>query len=187
MQWFSLPSRPSGGFTLLEVLVAMFVLALGVLGAAATQASSARLRQQAALESDAVALAASLAARMRVNAAQMAFPDAANPYLALDYDAAAGAPAQPPVQCFGAATCDSAQLAQFDLHELARGVHDAFPGGRITVCRDAPNGGGGAALGWPCTGGGSAPLVVKIGWRRQTEAGAAPPEAMPFVAMVVAG
>lgn len=176
------------GFTLIEVLVAMFVLALGVLGAAATQATSARLRQQAALESEAVTLAASLAARMRVNAAQMALPDGANPYLGLDYDAAAGAPAEPPVQCFGAAACDSAQLAQFDLHELARGVHDAFPGGRIVVCRDAliGSGGAGAALDWPCTGGGSAPLVVKIGWRRQA-AGAAPRAATPFVAMVVAG
>ena len=175
----------AGGFTLIEVLVAMFVLAVGVIGAAATQASSARLRQQAALESEAVALASSLGARMRVNPAQMALPDAANPYLQLDYDAADGVPTDPPLQCFGAAACDSAQLARFDIHELERGVHDAFPGGRITVCRDAtvPNG----PLDWPCAGGGSAPLVVKIGWRRLATTGAAPREATPFIAMVVSG
>ncbi|MFC5459234.1 type IV pilus modification protein PilV [Massilia niabensis] len=176
---------PAGGFTLIEVLVAMFVLAVGVIGAAATQAASARLRQQAALESEAVALASSLAARIGVNPAQMALPDPANPYLQLDYDAAGGAPADPPVQCFGSAACDSAQLAQFDIHELARSVQEGFPGGRITVCRDAPalN----AALDWPCTGGSDAPLVVKIGWRRHTTAAPAPHEATPFVVMVVSG
>lgn len=176
---------PNAGFTLIEVLVAMFVLAVGVIGAAATQAASARLRQQAALESEAVALASSLAARIRVNPAQMALPDSANPYLQLDYDAAGGAPASPPVQCFGAAACDSAQLARFDIHELARGVQEGFPGGRITVCRDAPalN----AGLDWPCAGGGDAPLVVKIGWRPRSTAGPAPQEARPFVVMVVSG
>ena len=176
---------PVGGFTLLEVLVAMFVLALGVIGAAATQATSARLRQQAALESEAVALASSLAARMRVNPAQMALPDAANPYLQLDYDAAGGLPTPPPVQCFGAAACDASQLAQFDIHELARGVHDAFPGGRIAVCRDAVAATG--PLDWPCAGGSSAPLVVKIGWRRPARAGSVALEATPFVTMVVSG
>jgi type IV pilus assembly protein PilV len=163
----------------------MFVLAVGVIGAAATQATSARLRQQAALESEAVALASSLAARMRVNAVQMALPDPANPYLQLDYDAADGAPLHPPVQCFGAAACDSAQLAQFDLHELARSVQDAFPGGRITVCRDAPALNG--PVDWPCAGDSAAPLVVKIGWRRPATPGSAPAEARPFVAMVVPG
>lgn len=173
------------GFTLLEVLVAMFVLAVGVIGAAATQAAGARLRQQAALESEAVALASSLAARMRVNPAQMALPDAANPYLQLDYDAAGGAPADPPLQCFGTTACDAAQLARFDIHELERGVHDAFPGGRIAVCRDAAVGGG--ELDWSCTGASAAPVVVKIGWRQRAASGAMPHAARPFVAMVVSG
>ena len=103
------------GFTLIEVLVAMFVLALGVAGAAGTQLSSARLRQQAALASEAVQLAASLGARMRVNAAQMALPDASNPYLGFDYDAAGGEPDGPPVQCFNGADCNPSQMAAFDL------------------------------------------------------------------------
>jgi type IV pilus assembly protein PilV len=155
----------------------MFVLAVGVLGAASTQATSARLRQQAALESDAVALASSLAARMRVNPAQMALADGSNPYLQLDYDAASGAPSAPPVQCFGAANCDPAQLAQFDIHELERSVYEGFPGGRIAVCRD-----GGGLLAWTCAASSNAPIVVKIGWRSRTGTGA-----VPFVATVVSG
>ncbi|MFC5510501.1 type IV pilus modification protein PilV [Massilia jejuensis] len=176
-----------GGYTLVEVLVAMAVLALGVVGAAATQVASARLRQHAALESEAVQLAASLGARMRVNAAQMALADASNPYLRFAYDAAAGAPPAPPRQCFGAA-CNPAQLAAFDLYETARIVHGAFPGGRIAICRDA--GVWNAALQaieWACSGGAHAPVVVKLGWRRPARPGQPASEATPFVAMVVAG
>lgn len=169
------------GFTLIEVLVAMFVLALGVAGAAGTQVLSARLRQQAALESEAVQLAASLGARMRVNAAQMALPDASNPYLGFDYDAAGGEPAAPSVQCFGAASCDPAQLAAYDLYDTARLVHAAFPGGRIAICRDS--GGWNAALQsfeWSCSGGAAAPVVVKLGWQAPGGSTAA-----PFIVMVV--
>ncbi len=178
----------SSGFTLVEVLVAMLVLALGVIGAAATQVSSARLRQQAALESEAVQLAASLGARMRVNAAQMALPDASNLYLQFDYDAADGNPAAPPVQCFGSADCTAAQLAAFDLYDTARIVHAAFPGGRITVCRDA--GIWNAALQafeWTCSGGADAPVVVKLGWRLPARPGVSPSDSKPLLAMVVAG
>lgn len=180
-----MPCRRMQGFTLVEVLVAMFVLALGVLGTAGTQVGAERLRRQAALESDAVQLAASLGARMRVNAIQMALPDAANPYLHFDYDAHAGDPAAPPVHCFGTATCDPAQLAAFDLYEAARLVQAMFPGGRIAVCRDA--GGWNPALRafeWACTGGAAAPVVVKLGWRAP---GSSAAEAPPSVALVVAG
>jgi type IV pilus assembly protein PilV len=170
------------GFTLVEVLVAMFVLAIGAAGAAATQISAARLRQQAALESEAVQLAASLGARMRINAVQMALPDAANPYLNFDYDAAAGEPGAPPLHCFGTADCDPAAMAAFDLHEAAGIVYGAFPGGRISVCRDA-----GTAPDWSCTGGSGAPIVVKLGWRMPARAGESATEAQPFVTLVVAG
>ena len=176
------------GFTLIEVLVAMFVLALGVAGAAGTQLSSARLRQQAALASEAVQLAASLGARMRVNSVQMGLPDASNSYLDFDYDAAEGEPGAPPVQCFNGADCTPAQMAAFDLHEAARIVHGAFPGGRIVVCRDG--GGWNAALQsfeWTCSGGAGAPVVVKLGWRAPGSGGGPAPDATLFVTMVVAG
>ena len=175
------------GFTLVEVLVAMFVLALGVVGAAATQVASARLRQQAALESEAVQLAASLGARMRVNAAQMALPDASNPYLQFAYDARDGEPAPPPMHCFGTADCDPARMAAYDLYDTARIVRAAFPGGRIAVCRDA--GGWNAALQafeWACTGGANAPVVVKLGWRLPARPGEEASQGRPFITLVVA-
>lgn len=178
----------SEGFTLVEVLVAMFVLAVGAAGAAATQSHLARLREQAALESEAVQLAASLAARMHANPAQMALPDTANPYLQLDYDAAAGDPAAPPAQCFGATDCDPARMAQFDLYETGRAIRSAFPGGRIAVCRDDTVWDGALqAPDWECVSSPSAPIVIKLGWRLRAEAGQPAPEASAFVTMVVPG
>lgn len=154
----------STGFTLIEVLVALFVLALGVLGASAAQLTAQRTRQHAALASEAALLAGALAARMQANLPVAALPDAANPYLGFDYDAAEGAPAGG-AACFGDGICDPLALAQFDLHETRRAVHDRFPGGRIAVCRDdAPWDDALGRYRWACTDAAGAPALIKIGW-----------------------
>ena len=158
--------RGSRGFTILEVLVAIVVLALGLIGGTEMQLVAMHTRHQSALLSQAVQLAAGLAERMRANAAQMRLADGANPYLGLNYDSYAEPdPAPPATLCYTAgAYCDSAQLAQFDLYELKTMVHAALPGGRVVVCRD--NGAWqGHSLRWECSGGAGAPLLIKIGWR----------------------
>lgn len=153
------------GFTLAEVLVALFVLAVGIVGAGATQLTAERTRQQSALMSEAAQLAASLGARMGVNPAVSRLPDGANPYLALSYDAADGPPIAGP-SCFGDSACTPAQLAEFDLHDIRQAVHARFPGGRIAVCRDAaPWDGAGRRFRWTCDGDAAALPVVKLGWQ----------------------
>ena len=153
------------GFTLIEVLVALFVLAIGVLGAGAAQLAAQRTRQQAALGSDAALLAASLAARMQANAHAAGLPDDANPYLALDYDAAADGPPAGGAACFGVGACDPLALAAFDLHETRVAVHRSFPGGRIAVCRDAaPWVEAHSRYRWECSGDATAPVAIKVGW-----------------------
>lgn len=177
--------RSVGGFTLVEVLVALFVLAVGVLGASATQMAAQRARHQAALLSEAVQLAATVSSRMRANAHQMALGDGANPYLTLSYDAAEGAPAAPAVLCYGETGCDPAQLAAFDLYEAMQAVHDRFPGGRIVVCRDGTGWDGAAnTLTWDCEGGAGAPIMVKVGWHAGGDGAAG---SAPGVALVVPG
>lgn len=167
------------GFTLVEVLVALFVAALGIAGAAGLQTLALRTEQEALRLSDGSQLLASLAERMRANAVAMALDDALNPYLKLDYDAAAGAPAAAS-PCFADAACDATQLAQFDLFETAQAVAARFPGGRIKVCRDD-----GPAPGWDCAGATGAPLVAKLGWR---EAGSAVADAsLPRLRLMLAG
>ena len=151
------------GYTLLEVLIAVVVLALGIMGGTALQMAALRARHEATLLSQATELAAALAERMRANASQMRLADGDNLYLTLNYDALAdAAPAPPAALCYGG-SCGSAQLAEADLYEAQQLVRQALPGGRVVICRDASLWSGGK-LRWPCSGGASAPVVVKVGW-----------------------
>jgi type IV pilus assembly protein PilV len=163
------------GSSLLEVLVAVFVLAIGVLGAAATQLAALRTRHQSSLMSSGVQLASALADSMRANTGPMRADSAANPYLQLAYDAATDGPpppAGPP--CHAGAGCSPAELAEADIHQLKLALSSGFPGGRVVVCRDsevwdAARG----ALRWACGGAAQAPVVIKLGWRGKEHDGSA--------------
>jgi type IV pilus assembly protein PilV len=167
--------RFAGGFTLLEVLVAVFVLAIGILGAAATQLAALRTRHQSGLMSNGVQLASALGDSMRANLEPMRGADAANPYLQLRYDAATdGAPAPPATQCLPGAGCSAAQLAEAELYQLKQALHAGFPGGRVAVCRDGQMWDASrSALRWACDGGSGAPVVIKLGWRGKEADGSA--------------
>lgn len=129
--------RCAGGFTLLEVLVAVFVLAVGILGAAATQLTALRTRHQSSLMSNGVQLASSLADSMRANRETMRAADSANPYLQLQYEVADGAPQAPTASCFAGAGCSAAQLADAELYQFKNALRAGFPAGRAVVCRDS--------------------------------------------------
>ena len=58
----------SAGFTLIEVLVALIIVSIGLLGLAGLQATSVRFNQQAYLRSQAVQQAYDMADRIRANA-----------------------------------------------------------------------------------------------------------------------
>jgi type IV pilus assembly protein PilV len=170
------------GFTLLEVLIAVVVLALGILGGVGLQLASLRARHQAVLLSQATQMATGLAERMRAN------PSQAGIYLSLDYDAfAAPPPAAPAALCHDMA-CTPNQLALFDLHEARQQLTAHLPAGRVLICRDAGLWSGGA-LRWACTGGAAGPVVVKIGWRGKRPDGTpdrdAQREFAPAVALAV--
>lgn len=152
-----------GGFTLVEVLVALFVAALGIAGACALQTLALRSQQEAARLADGVRLLSALAERMRANPPAMALPDGGNPYAEFDYDAATAEPAVA-APCYADADCDVLRLAEFDLAEVAQALAQRFPGGRLRVCRDA-----GAAMAWACAAGPGAPLVAKLGWRESSD------------------
>ena len=177
------------GFTLVEIMIAVLVLALGIVGGVAMQLAALRTRHQASLLAQASWLAAGMAERMRANPEQMRLPDGANPYLTLDYDVLAEPnPVAPAVLCHGGA-CDGAQLAAFDLYEIKALMRENLPAGRAVICRDAGLWSGGK-LRWDCGGGAGAPLVIKVGWRgknpdgtpRKDEAG----EYVPGVALPLA-
>ena len=162
-------SFPRAGFTLVEVLVALFVVALGIGGAAALQTLAVRAARDATHLSDGTRLARSLAERMRANPRALALPDEANPYLTLDVDAAGGAGSSAAASpCYTDANCDADALARFDVAEVAAALA-RLPGGRIRVCRDAVQADAAGVPAWTCDGGAGAPLVAKVGWQMHGE------------------
>jgi type IV pilus assembly protein PilV len=184
--------RHAGGFTLIEVLIALLVLVIGVIGASGAHITAMRTRHQSALMSEAVQLAASLSERMRANTATMRLADNANPYAQLRYAAVDGAPKSPVASCHASMRCDSDELALFDLYELKQSVRTRFPGGRILVCRDnALWDAGRAALAWACAGAAGAPLVIKLGWQAKNSDGSdaldQAGQVAPSVAIMVPG
>lgn len=150
--------RPNAGFTMVEVLVAVLLLAVGLVGALAMQAHAMRARQESALQTEALQAAATLADRIRANAAQ------SSSYLGFEFDAT-GAPdaAMLSVACSDA-PCDAVALAQRELEEFRVQLAANLPSGRAIVCRDDSAAAGGA-LQWACSQSADAPITIKIGWR----------------------
>ena len=109
--------RQNDGFSLIEVLVALFVLSVGLLGLANLQSTSIKNSLDLASQSQATWLAADLAERMHAN------PDGLSSYVT-----GAGNNATPdcsalPYSCSDthtspATACSSQQLAAFDLWEI---------------------------------------------------------------------
>jgi len=149
------PTR-TGGFTLIEVLVAVLVLALGLLGIAGLQAAGMQMNNSAYLRSQAAILAQDMADRARANT---------EGYEAGDYDI--GDPTSPTSvsktdECFTTSGCSSTQLAQSDVARWRENVKDLLPGGEATICRDDEPDDGKSETSPECDGTGN--YVVKIWW-----------------------
>lgn len=143
------------GFSLVEVLVAVCVLALGALGALSTQALARSGSTAAVLQGRALVLAGSLAAHIGAEGALH--------YVGVDYDAVSGAPSLPATMCTSSA-CTPAELAQEALYTAKLSLHAQFPAGRVVICRDARVVTHDGLLAWPCAADAAAPVAIKIGW-----------------------
>lgn len=166
--------RYSGGFSLLEVMVSILIVALGVMGVAGMQLAASRTTQQSALQTIALQLASEMAEKMRANDSQMK-KLTGNSFLKVDYaSATSGEPAPPQKLCYDA-SCSGAELAAFDIYEWEMRIRSALPEGRAKICRDIlpwdPNT---RTLTWECKADGTegaAPLVIKIGWQAKNADG----------------
>ncbi len=112
-----------GGFTLIEILVSLIILAVGFLGLAALQTNSVRGTQATYFRTQADLLINDLAERMRSNRAGSA---------ALAYAFTGGAAPSDP-GCGATAQCTSTNLATSDLNEWVTWVQAALPAGDATV------------------------------------------------------
>lgn len=153
---------------MVETLISLFILSLGVIGAAAMQLAALRTTQQSGFQTAAVELAAELADSMRTHPAAK-LGGSANPFLKIDYSAQRdGEPAMPDKLCYGTrSVCNHDELALFDIYELEKRLKLALPEGRLRVCKDAfPWDDGTSAYKWECTepSSGAAAIVIKLGW-----------------------
>jgi type IV pilus assembly protein PilV len=145
------------GFTLVEVLVAVLVLAIGLLGLAGLQVTGLRNNQSAYHRSLATQLAYDISDRMRANAAGKDF-----------YDNGAASEADCVAQ-----SCTPQQIAENDLYEWSELVSGQLPQGEGVVCvdstpRDATDpddqGCDGAGKDSPACDGVGSVYAVKIWW-----------------------
>ena len=161
------------GFSLIEVLVSVFVLAVGVIGALGMHLHALRIAQQSAYQTRALHLGADMVDAMRANVEQMRLPDNANPYLQVDHQSSSASSYSSHLACYGSnGDCNTRELASFDIDQLLQHIDADFPGGRVRICRDAlPWNVAAQRFEWDCAIASSAlmmaPLVIKIGWQEK--------------------
>lgn len=145
------------GFTLVEVLVAVIVLAIGLLGLAGLQATSLRNNQSSYNRGQATELAYDIADRMRANSS------VPGSYLTDPTTVACSTNDSPCTACGTTAnTCTPAQMAVKDLYDWNLALKNTLPNGIGIVCLDStPDDGTSAAM--ACDGVG-ANFAVKIWW-----------------------
>jgi type IV pilus assembly protein PilV len=147
------------GFTMIEVLVAALVLAIGLLGLAGLQSASLRNNHSAYLRSQATLLAYGIADRMRANQAQSVNGSG---YKMSSYSIPAARTA-----CLSGG-CSTADMAQNDLHDWETTLNRELPNGKGIVCIDSsPNDGTTAAP--ACDGSGNV-YAIKIWWSDDRDA-----------------
>ncbi len=111
------------GFTLVEALVSLAVLAIGVLGVATMLLAALRESQDALLQTQAAILGADLGERIRANRLARS-----------SYQLEEGAILAPPaVDCRATGACEPADLAGLDLYEWQQSALAALPDARTSV------------------------------------------------------
>ncbi|WP_374402242.1 type IV pilus modification protein PilV [Niveibacterium sp.] len=163
-------SRGQSGVSLVEVLVAMVIVAVGLLGVSGMFLLSTRGATDAAARSVAAQAAYEITDKIRGNRQALAT------YLTPTWGASTVIPtaAAPAVDCF-TVVCTRPQQALFDMIVWARSLTNASLGGIVQarasrlpqaqalICQDlTPDDGTPAAP--ACTAGATDPLVVKVWW-----------------------
>lgn len=177
----------NAGFTLIEVLVSVFVLVFGVIAMAALQLTALRIAQQTTYQSTAVQLASELAEIMRAHPTEV---DTQKSLFFFDDTASGNTAAEPPMLCYPPNICNENQSAHFQLYEWRRRLQTILPGGKAAVCRDStPWGADDRKMTWQCEANEQAGIVIKIGWiGKNDRINSASTEAsvvLPGIAMIV--
>lgn len=144
------------GFTMIEVLVAIVILAIGLLGAAGLQAFALKNNHSASLRLTVTSLATDMMDRMRSNY-QAVSAGNYNKSAVSDYTTAVAA-------CNTTAGCTPQERAQNDLYEWQQRVAATLPNGVGIVCLDSTPNDGASSAAPACDNTGTTLYVVKIWW-----------------------
>lgn len=162
-------SRKQAGFSILEVLIAIIILSIGMLGAVGMQASAMQANKETRNQAAAATLGRELAEKMRGNHTVAIKTVAAdNPYI---FDATlSGTITAPSVNCFTDGCPTHKDAATWDVADWQGRVQAALPTPRVKVCFDkAPFDSAGKPR-WICTDDGDV-TVLKMSWTRSNTAG----------------
>lgn len=137
--------RHNRGVSLIEALVALLVLALGVLGMAGIQTRTLVESRTTNARSVAVMMADDLLDRMQTNATIRTTNPATNPYIVGFSDTLTAS------DCM-TGTCNGTQLAQFDLQQWKAQLSQLLPGGNARIFRSTTDSTQfGVLIGWNAT------------------------------------
>ena len=160
------------GFSLIEVLVAIVVLSLGMLGAVGMQTTALQANKEARSQAVATTFARELAEKMRGNHAVAIQTTAANnPYLFDTTLTGTSSVAAFTANCFTTTTgCSAAEEAAWDVADWQGRVLAALPTPRVKVCFDATPFDSAGKPSWSCSNSGDV-AVLKMSWTRNNTAG----------------
>jgi len=154
------------GFTLLEVLIAVVILSVGLLGLAALQATSLKSNHASLVRSQIAILSYDMVDRMRANMPAVTLGD---------YDLPTSTQN---ANCTTTTGCTPTQMADHDYFEWSTLIARALPAGEGVVCRDGTPNDGTDAASHACDGG--AEFVVKLWWDENGDGTLDPPFVMSF-------
>lgn len=147
--------RRQQGASLIEVLVSMVILAIGILGISALQATSMKSNQSSFARTQAILHTEDIVERMRSNLAGVRNGEYNDPTPAIN------------AACLTPAACTSAELAAHDVAEWQAGIAANMPMGSAMVCIDStPDDGTPAA---PACDDSGTIYAVKIWWDDRRE------------------
>jgi type IV pilus assembly protein PilV len=163
--------KVSGGFTLLEVLVAVLVLSFGLLGIAGLLLATVQNNTIAAQRSTATFLAQDMADRIRqnINATKPRAPD--NTAQAVYYLNSQGSLKNCYAVSAASDCADRQGVAEQDLFSWNEQIAASLPAGEGIVCKDLTPDDGKTFAAPDCDGDEFSPWVIKIFWvvRREDE------------------
>lgn len=117
---FEIKKAKHKGFTLIEVLVALFIITVGLLGVAGLQTQAMRSGNLSSQRLAAVMKVQELAERIRLNSA------AVNSYNVGTVNASSGGANS---NCYNGTSCSIAELAAYDIYLWRSDFNNVFPSG----------------------------------------------------------